>query len=46
MFGQIAALLDYLNSALKSMYEAWEDILLTMDSKLAAYASVSDPLPA
>ncbi|XP_064400180.1 anaphase-promoting complex subunit 4-like isoform X2 [Halichondria panicea] len=39
MFGQITALLDYINSALKSMYEAWEDLLITMDTKLAAYAT-------
>ncbi len=45
MFGQITALLDYINSALKSMYEAWEDLLITMESKLAAYATVSTPPP-
>ena len=43
MFGHVASLLDYMNSALKSMHEAWEDLLLMMDSKLATYASVSAP---
>ncbi len=46
MFGQITALLDYINSALKSMYEAWEDLLVTVDSKIAVYSSVSVSLHA
>ena len=41
-FGHIAALLDYMNATLKSMHEAWEDLLLMMETKLANYSSVSD----
>ena len=39
-FGHISSLLEYMSSTLKSMHEAWEDLLLMMDSKLASYASV------
>ena len=40
-FGQIGSLLEYMSATLKSMHEAWEDVLLMMDAKLAGYSRVS-----
>ena len=40
-FGHISSLLEYMSASLKCMHEAWEDLLLMMDTKLASYASVS-----
>ncbi|XP_075545820.1 anaphase-promoting complex subunit 4 [Dermacentor variabilis] len=37
-YGQIASLATYLTSTMSSIKEAWEDILLEVDSKLANYA--------
>lgn len=37
-YGQIATLLQYLQSTIQQMQEAWEDILLEMDSKLYNFA--------
>lgn len=37
-YGQIASLVTYLTSTMSSIKEAWEDILLEVDSKLANYA--------
>ena len=37
--GHIASLLDYLAHTMHSITEAWENILLEMDSKLASYAA-------
>ena len=39
-FGQVGSLLEYMSATLKSMHEAWEDVLLMMDTKLATYSSV------
>ncbi|XP_065911804.1 anaphase-promoting complex subunit 4-like [Dysidea avara] len=38
-FGYISSLIKYMNGVLQSMMEAWEDVLLMMDTKLADYAS-------
>lgn len=40
-FGHVSCHLDYMNSALKAMYEAWDDLLFNMDSQLAGYSQVS-----
>lgn len=37
-YGQIATLIQYLQSTIQQMQEAWEDILLEMDSKLYNFA--------
>lgn len=37
--GHIASLLGYLSQTMNSITEAWENILVEMDSKLASYAS-------
>ncbi|KAJ9589849.1 hypothetical protein L9F63_017004 [Diploptera punctata] len=37
--GHIVSLLDYLSHTMHSITEAWENILLEMDSKLASYAA-------
>jgi anaphase-promoting complex subunit 4 len=37
--GHIASLLGYLSHTMHSITEAWENILLVMDSKLASYAA-------
>ncbi|KAK7790646.1 hypothetical protein R5R35_006539 [Gryllus longicercus] len=37
--GHIASLLGYLSQTMNSITEAWENILVEMDSKLATYAS-------
>ncbi|XP_066998816.2 anaphase-promoting complex subunit 4 [Anabrus simplex] len=37
--GQLASLLGYLAHTMSSITEAWENILVEMDSKLASYAS-------
>lgn len=37
-YGQIASLLGYLSLTITAITEAWEDILLEIDSKLANYA--------
>ncbi|KAH6936315.1 hypothetical protein HPB50_015828 [Hyalomma asiaticum] len=37
-YGQVASLAGYLASTMSSIKEAWEDILLEVDSKLANYA--------
>ncbi|XP_033126468.1 anaphase-promoting complex subunit 4-like isoform X3 [Anneissia japonica] len=43
-YGKISSLMEYLNQTVKSMSEAWEDILLEMESKLNKYAE-SKPTP-
>lgn len=37
--GEIACLMDYFDNALQSMSDAWEDILLEMDTKLTKFAA-------
>ncbi|GFU37862.1 anaphase-promoting complex subunit 4 [Nephila pilipes] len=37
-FGQISSLLTYLSSTIRAISEAWEDILLEIDTKLHNYA--------
>ncbi|KAL3864613.1 hypothetical protein ACJMK2_006278 [Sinanodonta woodiana] len=37
-YGHISTLLGYLNSTIQQMSEAWEDILMEMDSKLRKFA--------
>ncbi|GIY80165.1 anaphase-promoting complex subunit 4, partial [Caerostris extrusa] len=37
-FGQISSLLSYLSSTIRAISEAWEDILLEIDTKLHNYA--------
>lgn len=37
-YGQVATLVDYLQNTIQQMTEAWEDILLEMDSKLYNFA--------
>ncbi|KAK3598443.1 hypothetical protein CHS0354_014065 [Potamilus streckersoni] len=37
-YGHIATLFQYLNSTIQQMSEAWEDILMEMDSKLMKFA--------
>ncbi|GFT23829.1 anaphase-promoting complex subunit 4, partial [Nephila pilipes] len=41
-FGQISSLLTHLSSAIRAISEAWEDILLEIDTKLHNYASQKD----
>ncbi|XP_066278260.1 anaphase-promoting complex subunit 4-like [Branchiostoma lanceolatum] len=41
-YGQIATILGYMENTLRSMSEAWEDILLEMDNKLAKFAETID----
>ncbi|XP_071949251.1 anaphase-promoting complex subunit 4-like [Antedon mediterranea] len=43
-YGKISSLMEYLNQTVKSMSEAWEDILLEMESKLNKYAETK-PTP-
>ncbi|ESO93064.1 hypothetical protein LOTGIDRAFT_162087 [Lottia gigantea] len=38
-YGQIATLLEYLQTTIQQMSEAWEDILMEMDSKLLKFAA-------
>lgn len=37
----ISSLLDYASATLRCMHEAWEDLLLMVDAKLARYSTVS-----
>ncbi|KAK6185063.1 hypothetical protein SNE40_007384 [Patella caerulea] len=37
-YGQLATLIEYLQTTIQQMSEAWEDILMEMDSKLLKYA--------
>lgn len=39
-FGQVTCHLEYLNSILTAMFEAWDDLLFNLDSQLASYAQV------
>ncbi|XP_035673981.1 anaphase-promoting complex subunit 4-like [Branchiostoma floridae] len=41
-YGQVATILGYMENTLRSMSEAWEDILLEMDNKLAKFAETID----
>uniref|UniRef100_A0A2R5LB43 Anaphase-promoting complex subunit 4 n=1 Tax=Ornithodoros turicata TaxID=34597 RepID=A0A2R5LB43_9ACAR len=43
-YGQISSLLSYLSSTIMAITEAWEDILLEIDSKLAKYAQEKQQL--
>lgn len=38
-YGRLSSLLSYLAATVKSVAESWEDILLEIDSKLAAFAA-------
>ena len=42
-YGQISALMEYLALAIEGITESWQNILIEMDSKLAAYASRVPP---
>ena len=42
-YGQISSLLTYLDKTFAAMSEAWEDVLLEVDSKLEKYASSLGP---
>ena len=42
-YGQISSLLTYLDSTFAAMSEAWEDILLEIDSRLQKYAESLGP---
>jgi anaphase-promoting complex subunit 4 len=42
-YGQISSLLTYLDSTFAAMSEAWEDILLEIDSRLERYADSLGP---
>lgn len=37
-YGKVSSLMTYLDATITAMSEAWEDILLEMDSKLAMFA--------
>ena len=41
-FGQFSSLLEYMRGTLTAMHEAWEDVLVMMDTKLASYAKASE----
>ena len=41
-FGHVTCHLEYMNSVLNAMYEAWDDLLFKLDSQLASYSQVRD----
>ena len=41
LYSHVSSLLHYTSDTLRCMTEAWEDVLLTMDMKLAKYSTVS-----
>ena len=40
-YGHVICYLDYMQEGLKAMYNAWDDLLFSLDSQLAGYAKVS-----
>ena len=43
-YSHVCCLLDYTSDTLRCMHEAWEDILLTVDAKLAQYSKVGQKI--
>ena len=43
-YSQLVSIVEYMDKVVKSMCEAGEDSLVTMDTKLANYSSVSVPV--
>ena len=41
LYAHICSLLDYAGATLRCMHEAWEDLLLMVDAKLARYSTVT-----
>ena len=39
-FGHVTCHLEYLNSVLTAMFEAWDDLLFNLDSQLEGFAKV------